>query len=80
MSSSSRLELSFAPERECQIFIRRLLALLDEAMKNKELALLDAEQHPRNSIAHVLNNVQSRYLFVQVLCEENGVTYRSFAE
>jgi hypothetical protein len=51
MSSSSRLELSFAPERKCQIFIRRLLALLDEAMKDKELALLHAEQHPGNPIA-----------------------------
>jgi hypothetical protein len=51
MSSSSRLELSFASERERQIFIWRLLALLDEAMKYKELALLDAEQHPCNPIA-----------------------------
>jgi len=51
MSSSSRLELSFAPERECQVFIWRLLALLDEAMKNKELALLDAEQHSCNPVA-----------------------------
>src|SRR5882757_3553435 len=51
MSSSSRLELSFAPERERQVFIGRFLALLDEAMKNDEFALLDAEQHARNPIA-----------------------------
>jgi hypothetical protein len=51
MSASSWIEFAPAFMGQGQIFVGRLLGLLDEAMNNQDLALFDAEQHTRDATA-----------------------------
>src|SRR5215475_14012797 len=49
MPISSRGKFAPAPARKCQVFVRRLSGLLDEAVKNQDSALTDAKQNSGDS-------------------------------